>query len=166
MTWDTVWKPGLAAKEGMSYWLWTSAWPVERVGFQNHTQMKWIDLYTGRNQCLKVIKRLYMLIMSYWRYECKNGTVTSIVELMLGVFPTPEAALAKAALSVFWDSLIVQPGWLQTHGPLILASHCWGLRLQVGAMSCGSCCCKVVATVQQQICLPSTPLGRPSIVHL
>lgn len=40
-------------------------------------------LYTGRNQCLKVIKKLYVLIMSYWRYEYKNRTVTSIVELVM-----------------------------------------------------------------------------------
>lgn len=60
---------------------------------------------------MKVIKKLYMLIMSCWRYECKNWTVTFIVELMMGFSPLPEAAL-EIVLYLFSEivSLCSQPG--------------------------------------------------------
>lgn len=51
---------------------------------------------------MKVIKKLHILIMGYWRYACKNGTNTSVVELMSGIFSVlPVVALVIAALSVF-----------------------------------------------------------------
>lgn len=52
-----------------------------------------------------------------------------------------------AALSVFEIVSLCSPGWPQTHGP-VLASSVLGSEIQVGTISCGSCCSEGTATAE------------------